>query len=363
MKILHVNTEKGWRGGEQQLFYLAKGLIERGIETVVACRKGEELEKRCKQEGIPTIPLRGNQTSDILRLGVIGKKFDLIHAHSAKAHTLAAFSKPFHKKKVIYTRRIDFPPQKNPPTTYKYKLTDVTVCVSQKVEKVLKEHFPNLKTAVIHSVTSLEIEKSIDPKIVTSFRNKHKDKTIIGTAAALTPQKNIPNLIEAAKIVTEKQKNTVFVVFGEGHLKSELKTLVEKLGLQDNFFFEGFKKDIHNYIKALDIFVLPSDNEGFSGSILNAMLLKVPVIATDAGGAEEIIENEKTGLLVPRRNPVKLAHAILRLLNDEELKSKIVSNAYQNVVDNFTVDRMVDAYIKVYGEVVGDKSIVGKMLK
>lgn len=363
MKILHINTEKGWRGGEQQLFYLAKGLIERGIDTAVACRKGEELERRCKEEGIPTVPLKGNQTTDILRLGIIGKKFDVIHAHSAKAHTLAAFSKPFHKKKVVYTRRVDFPPKGDPLTKYKYKLTDITICVSQKVERVIKEQLTNLKTKVIHSVTSTEIERNVDNNVVNSFRNKYKGKTIIGTAAALTPQKNIPNFIEAAKIVTEKRKDVIFVVFGEGHLKGELENLVKKLGLQNNFFFEGFKRDINNYIKALDVFVLPSDNEGFSGSILNAMLLKVPVIATDAGGAKEIVENEKTGLLVPRRNPVKLAHAILRLLDDKELKSKIVSNAYQKVVDNFTVDRMVDAYIKVYGEVVGDRSIVGEVLK
>ena len=80
MRILHVDTEKGWRGGEQQLFYLVKGLKERGVEVAVACRVGDELEKRCREEGITVYPLKGNQTGDILRVGALGKNYDIIHA-------------------------------------------------------------------------------------------------------------------------------------------------------------------------------------------------------------------------------------------------------------------------------------------
>ena len=73
MRILHVDTERGWRGGEQQLFYLVKGLKEKGFKQAVACRVGDELERRCKEAGIDVIPLKGNQSSDCFRVAVAGK--------------------------------------------------------------------------------------------------------------------------------------------------------------------------------------------------------------------------------------------------------------------------------------------------
>jgi glycosyltransferase involved in cell wall biosynthesis len=351
MRILHVNTEKGWRGGEQQLFYLVKGLQEKGIESVVACRKGDELERRCHEAGIETIPLSGNQTVDIFRLGAIGKKFDIIHAHAAKAHTISALSKKFHKKTLIYTRRVDYTPRKNKITTLKYKLTDKIVVISHYVKKVLEKslHLPPEKLKVIYDA---EVEKSVNYEKVKKIRKELKGKPLIGSAAALTEQKNIPNFIKAAEILVKKYPEAKFVVAGEGKLKNELQLLIKKLNLEKNFELIGFKKDIENYIKAFDIFVLPSDFEGLGSSLLIAMLLKTPVVSTNAGGTAEVVIDGETGILVPRRNPQALADGISRLLEDEKLKSSVVLNAYQKVVDNFSVAKMVSAYIDTYGEVV-----------
>ncbi len=363
MKILHINTEKGWRGGEQQLFYLCKNLYEKGIEAAVACKIGSELEKRCKKEGIKTFPLSGNQLIDILRIGIIGKNFEIVHAHTAKAHNIAAFSKKFHKRPVIYTRRVSYPPKRNPLTKYKYALTEVTVAVSKKVARVLKENLriTENKLQVIYSSVDTTIEKLVDPQKVRKIRQELGGYPIVGTVAALTKEKNIPNFIKAAKIVEKKYPKAVFVVVGEGKLKNELQTLIKSLKLNDRFFLLGFKKDVYNYIKSFDLFILPSDIEGFSGSILNAMLLKVPVVVTNVGGAEEAVINGKTGILVPRRNPQALAKGISAVLEDESLRKRIISTAFEYVVKNFSVGRMVDAYTQLYGEVVSGRGVVGKV--
>ena len=353
MKILHVDTEKGWRGGEQQLFYLVKGLKERGVEVAVACRVGDELERRCREEGITVYPLKGNQTGDILRVGALGKNYDIIHAHAAKAHTIAAFSKVFHKRPVVYTRRVDYPPKKNPLTELKYKLTDKVVAITEAVAKVLKEELSLKEVPVIYSAVDKNLTQKVEINKVKNFRNEFKGKKIIGSVAALTEHKNIPNLIEAAKILLEKRNDLVFVVFGRGKLKSYLENLIKEKGLEGHFFLAGFKRDVYNYVKGFDVFVLPSDYEGLGSSLLIAMLLNVPVVATNVGGIPEVVKDGKTGLLVERGNPVKLADAILKLLDDQELRKGITTNAYKTVVDNFSVGRMVDAYLKVYGEVVG----------
>ncbi len=354
MRILHVDTERGWRGGEQQLFYLVKGLKEKGFKQAVACRVGDELEKRCREAGIEVIPLKGNQLSDHLRIAVIGKEFDIIHAHSAKAHTISALSKRFHRKPVIYTRRVDYPPKKNSLTRLKYRLTDAVVAVSQKVKTVLEEELriEREKLRVIYSVTDPEIEKKVDKNVVERFRKSMGNKIIIGSTAALTKQKNIPNLIEAASIVVKEFPDTVFVVFGEGHLRKELESLIEKKCLKDHFKLPGFKRDIYNYIKAFDVFVLPSDNEGFSGAILNAMALKVPVVTTDAGGASEIIKNGENGIMVERRNPIKLAEGIIKVLRKPYLREKLIDNAYRIVTTKFSVNGMVKKYTEVYQEIL-----------
>ncbi|TCK02911.1 glycosyltransferase family 4 protein [Phorcysia thermohydrogeniphila] len=353
MRILHVDTEKGWRGGEQQLFYLVKGLKERGVEVAVACRVGDELERRCREEGITVYPLKGNQTGDILRVGALGKNYDIIHAHAAKAHTIAAFSKKFHKKPVIYTRRVDYPPKKNPLTELKYKLTDKVVAITEFVADVLKKEL-NLKgIEVIYSAVDENLPEKIETNKVKTFREKFKGKKIIGSVAALTEQKNIPNLIEAARILLKERNDLAFVVFGEGKLKSYLQSLIKEKGLEGSFLLAGFKEDVYNYVKGFDVFVLPSDYEGLGSSLLIAMLLNVPVVATKVGGVPEVIKDGETGLLVERRNPVKLADAILRLLDGSKLRKRITTKAYSVVVDNFSVGRMVDAYLRLYGEVVG----------
>ena len=355
MRILHVNTEKGWRGGEQQLFYLVEGLKRRGIKTAVACRIGEELFKRCKERGIEVIPLKGNQTTDILRIGYLGKKFDLIHAHSAKGHSISALSKRFHKKPVIYTRRIDYPPRGDKLTALKYSLTDVIVAVSQNVAEVVRKKINHNRIKVIHSVTSEEIERKVNPINTKKFKEQFRGKLIVGTASALTEQKNIPNLIEAARLVIKEIPNTVFVVLGEGDLRKKLEKLIEEKGLNGRFKLLGFKENVQDYIKGFDVFVMSSDNEGFCGSILHAMLLKVPVVSTNAGGAKEVVENFKTGILVEKRNPNQLAEGIITLLKNRELRESLVEEAYKRVKLNFTVPVMVNSYVELYREVLSGK--------
>jgi len=355
MKILHVDTEKGWRGGEQQLLYLIRGLREKGVECAVACKKGSELEKRCWEEGFRTIPLKGNQSSDIFRLAISGRSFDLIHAHSAKAHTISALSKPFHRKPLVYTRRVDYRPKGDFLTELKYRKTDKIVAVVEAVGRVLKERFPWLREVnVIYSAVDLkEVEGKVEKRIVEKVRRELGGEPLIGTLAALTRQKDIPNLIEASKTVLEELPGARFVVFGQGPLRKELEDLIRKRGLKEKFILYGFVKDVPNYTKALDIFVLPSRNEGIGGANLIAMALKVPVVATDVGGVGEVVHDGETGLLVPPSNPEALAEAILRLAKEKELRERLTENAYRLVKEKFSVESMVNSYLKLYGEVLG----------
>ncbi len=351
MRILHIDTEKGFRGGEQQLLWLVEGLKEKGIETAVATIK-DELCKRCAAKGIKTYILSGNQLIDWVKIAKLSKNFDIIHAHSAKAHNIAALSKVFSKKPLVYTRRNDYKPKKDLFTKFKYKKADKIICISKTVENILKKtlNVDERKFLIIYSTTNPEIEKLLDYKKTYRIKKEFKGKFIIGTAAALTEQKNIPNFIEAASIAIKTLSDAVFVVAGEGYLKEKLQRMIKEKGLESLFFLIGFKKDIQNYIKAFDLFVLPSDNEGLGSAILNAMLLKVPVISTDAGGTVEVIKNLQNGVLVKKNSPEELAEAIIMLHKNGDLREKLIKNAYKTVKENFSVEKMVNQYITIYNE-------------
>ncbi|WP_022670286.1 glycosyltransferase family 4 protein [Hippea alviniae] len=351
MRILHVDTEKGFRGGEQQLLWLVEGLIKNGIDSAVATVK-DELYNRCRKKGIKTVRLTGNQLTDWLRLAKEGKNYDIIHAHTAKALNISALAKKINKKPLIYTRRVDYKPKNNIFTKFKYRLSDVVVCVSEAVKDTLVGFVDSKKLRVIYSITDPKLEDSVDLKRVEKIRNSYKGKFIVGTAAALTKQKNIPNLIEAASMVLKQAKDVVFIVAGEGNLKEQLEKQIKSLSIEDRFFLIGFKRDIQNYIKAFDLFVLASDNEGFSGAILNAMILKIPVIVTDAGGAREIVEDNKSGFIVRKRDSKQLADAILKLYREPNLRDRFVDNAYKIVKEKFSVKKMVESYIIVYNELM-----------
>ncbi len=356
MRILHVDTEKGWRGGEQQLLYLVKGLKEKGFNQAVACRVGDELEKRCRELGIRVIPLKGNQSSDCFRIAAVGKEFDAIHAHAAKAHTISALSKRFHKKPVVYTRRVYYPPKKNFPTRLKYRLTDRIVAISEPVKKVLERELPFLKgkvTVIPSSVEVKELNEKLNHKKVEEIKREIGGKPLIGTLAALTEEKGIPELIDAAEIVFKELPSAKFVVFGEGKLRKQLEKLIEKKGLKGKFILYGFVKDVPNYTKALDLFVLPSRNEGLGSSLLIAMALKIPVVATAVGGTVEAVKNGETGILVPPEKPKALSEEILKLIKDRELKERLTENAFSLILKKFSVSAMVDSYVELYREVKG----------
>ncbi len=351
MRILHVDTQKSFRGGEQQLLWLAVGLKKRGIETAVACIE-DELYFRCKDSGIRVIKLSRNRLKNVYEIAQVSREFDILHAHASHAHTVCAFSKLLNKKPLIYTRRVDYKPKKDPITRFKYAMTDKIVCVARYVCEVLKHTVGVGNYEVIHSVTNTALEESVDSEKVKRIREQFHPLKIVGTAVALTEQKNIPNLIEAAEIILKKRSDVIFLTLGEGVLENRLKKMVEGKGVGERFLFLGFKKDIENYIKAFDLFVLPSDYEGLSGAVLNAMLLKTPVVSTDAGGLSEVVFNGETGSLVRRNNPEELAKAIETVLDDEDLRKRVVDNAYKLVKKNFSIDKMVESYVKLYNQLM-----------
>lgn len=356
LKVLHIDTEKGWRGGQQQAAYLFQEMIERKYETALLCQPGSALHKFCINNKLPHFPLKMKGEYDIIagyNIAQICKihQFNILHLHSAHAVSVGIWAKLFFKKlKLIAMRRVDFHISKNYLSYLKYSshLIDKIICISERIEQVLTEDgIPAEKLVVIHSGIDLKKFNKTMPVNLYKKYNIPQNNIIVGTIAALVGHKDYPTFLYAAKQVIESNPNITFIALGSGKDERKIKNLAEELNLRERFIFAGFQENAGSFLKGFDIFVLSSKLEGLGTSILDAMALGIPVIATEAGGIPEIIKNGKNGLLVPPQNPRDLAEAIVVLANDKNRREQL-GNAGKETVKRFDICETIQRTIKLY---------------
>lgn len=178
------------------------------------------------------------------------------------------------------------------------------------------------------------------------------DDFLIGAVGNLRRPKAYDVLLRAASILRSESDRYKFIIAGEIEpiLFGELSSLCRELELGDAVRFLGHRSDVRTLLKCLDVYVLTSDTEGFSISCVEAMAAGVPVVATRSGGPEEIIEDQKSGLLVPVRDPHSIAAAVRRLVGDQGFAQALRVNATGRVSDRFTVERMIGRYEQVLNE-------------
>ncbi len=174
---------------------------------------------------------------------------------------------------------------------------------------------------------------------------QHRMSPIVGTVANFYRTKGLKYLIEATHILNSGFK---IIIIGEGRLRTKLESLIKKYNLENTVFLVGRIPNAYKYLKAFDVFVLPSLKEGFPWVILEAMAAEVPIVATKVGAVPEIIENTKEGLLVEVKNSPKLAEKIASVLGHPDKARQMASLARKKLEQQFTLQKMVEATKKVF---------------
>ena len=179
---------------------------------------------------------------------------------------------------------------------------------------------------------------------------------IVGVVARLEPEKGHPTLLDAWPVVLDTVPNAHLLVVGEGSQRELLEAQATSLGLPGtSVTFTGRRDDVPAVTAALDVAALPSYREAQGLSILEAMALSRPVVASAVGGIPEMIDDGRTGLLVPPRDPGALAFAITRLLTDQLFAEKIGRAGHHLVHERFCVEQMVRSVETIYDEAVADE--------
>ncbi|HHE38231.1 MAG TPA: glycosyltransferase family 1 protein [Candidatus Cloacimonetes bacterium] len=359
--ILHIDTEFGWRGGQQQVAYLLENLHKKGFHTCLICQPQSEFSKFCKRKKIPYISLKMHNEADIiagLKIARIcyRKKFRILHLHSAHALAIGIWAKLFYRELfLISVRRVDFHIRNAFSKKFKYNNNWMNriVCISNGIRKVLLEDgIEQNKLVTIHSGIDIHKFDQIEPG--KEFREMWKipaNHLIVGTVAAIVGHKDYPNLLKTAKIVLSKIENLTFIAVGTGIDESKIKKMASDLNLGKRFIFAGFQENVGLFLKNFDVFVLASKLEGLGTSILDALSVGLPVIACNVGGIPEIVRNNHNGFLVPSQNDNKLAKAMLALIQDQESRKRFGKNALE-FVKKFDINITIQKNLNLYNELL-----------
>jgi len=357
-RILHVDTARGWRGGQNQVLLTALGMAARGHEVAVACRAGSELEARARAAGVAVraVGFRGDlwpPAVSALAALLRQEKPRLVHLHDPHAVSAGLLARRLAGNvPVVATRRVDFP-LRGSLSRAKYRACDRVIAVSRAIHGVLvaarlAEERLRLVPEGVRDRTPLPGGRALLAELGVP-----EGSPVVGNVAALTGHKDHATLLRAAARVVAERPEVHFVIAGDGERKDALLALRHELGLQEHVLFTGFRHDLDTLIPAFDVFCLSSSLEGLGTSLLDAMAFARPVVATAAGGIPDAVVDGETGRLVPVGDAQALAQALLGLLANPEQRSEMGARGRQRFLAEFTDDRMVEATLRVYAELLG----------
>lgn len=355
MKILHLNNEKTWRGGERQTLLLAAGLRDRGVRSVIGCRPDGLLAAQARTAGVETLSIPANNFGAALALIRAAKDFDLIHCHTGRGHSLAAITAVAHGKPFLATRRVDFLPRQNSFNRYKFRRAERVACISRFIADQLADWgVPRDKLPIIPSAVPPPDAKLLSPQHREAVRarlNIPPGVKLVGNIAALVGHKDHATLLRAAKVVCERRKDVRFVILGDGELREKTLALRHELGLDETVFMPGFVPRAEEYLPGFDVFAMSSCMEGLGSIVLDAFSAGTPVATTAGGGLPELVRDGETGLLVPVGDHTRLAEAIRQLLEDRSLAERCVAAGREFVQSQCSVERMATRYAELYRQV------------
>ena len=360
---VQIDIETGWRGGQRQVELLCRGLAARGHPVALVTRRGSLLGDMLSEAGIEVIrrslpfafcPIAASRLAWFLK----GRRPAIVGMHASHAHTLGVLAKKIMKDppKFVVTRRVDFTPGKYALNRWKYvKGPDAYIAISEAIKGVLVQAgVEEERIHLVHSgVEPLEIPQSARESIEAEL-GVPSDVRIVVDVASLADHKGHRFLIDAVPEVIREIPNALFLIVGDGELRSRLVQQARDLGLSEgNLRFLGHREDVAKLLGAADLFVMTSHLEGLCSSIIDAQLAGVPVVATRAGGIPELVIDAQTGLLAENRSPEDIARKIVLALNDGELRAKLVQGARQRALSNFTAEAMVEGTLAAYRKILG----------
>jgi glycosyltransferase involved in cell wall biosynthesis len=382
MKVLHVCAVAF--GLETLLLPQIDHLESRGLTVEAACSPDRRVESlRNRGYTIHEIPVDrkialGPNSKSILDLGRLmrAENYDLVHTHAPVASVLGRVAaKLAGVKRIVYTAHGFYFHEHMP--RQKYALYHgIERSVAQITDRILVQSQEDYDTAVTTGLGSAEtiryLGNGIDLNLFDPLAKDDEKRArlrqelgvpesrspILGITGRITEEKGFAELVEALSLLRGDFPEAHLIVIG-GQLCTERDAFQDRLvdfigeqGLESHVTFTGFRSDVEELLGLLDVFVLPSYREGLPRSVIEAMAMELPVVATDIRGCREAVVNEVTGLLVPAKDGRALGGAIRRILDDSELAQGFGKAGRERVLTTFD-ERFVFARLEKFYRELG----------
>ncbi|WP_265945664.1 glycosyltransferase [Dechloromonas sp. A34] len=332
---------------------------ERGHEMAVVSRPGARILERAQEAGFTTFAIEMRGAIDLpamLRLRSVIKRFraDIVNTHSGRDTQLAGMAARSiigGRPRIVRTRHLAL------PITSKFSysvLPDHVVTVSKFVENYLVEAgVPRERiTTVSTGVDFARYDRSTIEGDLRAELGLPPDALLIGTVAILRKKKGHAETIEAAAQVIERFPGAHFVFAGDGPQTANLERRIAELGLGQRVHMLGLRRDVVNILKSLDVFVLPTHQEALGTAFIEAGAMGLPAVATNVDGVPEVIQDARTGLLVPVGDSRAIAEAICRLLDDPVCRQGMGANAAEFVRRKFSREAMAHGMEALYQRLI-----------
>ncbi|MHC4923686.1 MAG: glycosyltransferase family 4 protein [Planctomycetota bacterium] len=366
MKVLHINTERTWRGGEQQNLYLAAGLRDLGEESEVIAQPGSPLAEKAREKGLVVHEVRMRGEWDLAAVRQLKKlyrerKADLVHMHTSHAHTIGCLAARGGGPLTAVSRRVDFSIYRNFLKLSRYKylwLGDRYIAISKAVRDVLvRDGIPADRIEVVFS--GIDVARlDVPMKDLREDLGLPPGTPLVGDVAAFGWHKAQEVLVEAVPHLLKEVPDAHVALIGDGKCMEKVKEVARSLGeAGERVHFCGFRDDVPEVLPSLDLFVMSSVLEGLCTSVLDSQAVGVPVVASAVGGLVEAVADEETGLLVPAKDPEALGAAMARLLRDRDLAKRFGEAGKRRVREQFSVKSMVEGTRSVYGRMLAGEPV------
>ncbi len=364
LRIAHVDAERGFSGGEVQVFLLMDGLVQRGHRNLLVCPPGSGAAAEAARRGIATraVPMRGaldvaavwRLTHHLRAAGV-----DLVHLHTGRAAWLGGLALLRAGLPAIVTRRMDRPIGRGWRTRLVYTRVArrVAAIAPGIVEQLVAGGVPRRHVVLIPS--------AVDPARIAPRQGRAATRAGLGAApadvvllaaAALVHRKGLDVLLDALTALAARGQRPPLWLAGDGPAREPLQAQASARGLAAQVRFLGARDDIGDLLAACDVFVLPARAEGLGVAALEAMAAARPLVVSEVGGLADAVEDGRQGLLVPPGDPIPLAAALESLLLDPARRAALGAAGPARVAARYSADAMVDAYERLYFDVLREPS-------
>jgi glycosyltransferase involved in cell wall biosynthesis len=352
MKILHLDTGRTLRGGQQQVLFLMQGLGSRGHSQILLSPSAAPMGKQARHAGlhvteIPTGPLANLAAVSRIRRVIQHFQPDVLHLHDARAHGFGYLANRTLKRPMVVSRRVAFPIRMTFWSRYKYfapRQRFIAVSLFVKglmVESGIQEPLIDVVYDCVDITTQPGKKSRKGPGLSSG-------QFIVGTIGALEAEKGQDLLIEAMGRLRSSLPQCRCIIAGEGSLRPKLLALIAAHQLEDMVQIVPPPDSLTDFLCRMDLFVLPSRMEGLGSIILLAMHCGIPVLASNAGGIPELVEDKATGFLFEKDDAGALTQAVRTFWENPPQQKEVIEMAAQRIRSRFSIEDMTEATLCSY---------------